>query len=113
MTATLFRLQALESGRHLAWAVVCPEARYCSVLVPTSSVLQRRHAGPHIWKNVELDFRLGLSPGPLAADMPLVTLITDGLKRSVVVQYVTARPFAASVDIGQDLDAWLHAQAAA
>lgn len=109
LTAWLFRLHRLESGQHAAWAVVCPQARYCSLAVPGASVLVRRMLTPADWKAIEAEIALGVNPGPLPADGALGRALTGEVSRSVVCQYVTARGISARpAEVAGVLDAWIR-----
>ena len=68
MTAWLFRLHRLDTGQHAAWAVLCVEARYCSLAVPGASALIRRMLTQADWKAIQDEIALGLNPGPLSAE---------------------------------------------
>ena len=111
MTATLFRLHRLEDGRHAAWALLCPDARYCSLIVPGSGALVRRFADVKAWKDIELDLGLGLEPGPLPADLHIVRLIAGEQAKALITQYVTAfEPQAEPLALTDALDAKLREQ---
>ena len=113
MTATLFRLHRLEDGRHAAWALLCSDARYCSLIVPGSGALVRRFADVKVWKEIELDLSLGLEPGPLPSDRPLVRLLAGEQAKALVVQYVTAFDVQADPhELPSQLDARLREHAA-
>jgi hypothetical protein len=113
MTATLFRLHRLDSGRHLGWALLCPEARYCSLAVAGVTELARRFGAGRVWPEIEHELSLGLNPGPLPAAGPIAQLLAGEAARSVVVQYVTAQPIAVEgVGAAVALDRLLRDQAA-
>ncbi|NQW04332.1 MAG: hypothetical protein HQ485_09920 [Acidobacteria bacterium] len=61
MTAWLLRLHRLDTGRHAAWAVLCAEARYCSLAVPNVSTPVRRLLTGADWKVVAVELSLGLN----------------------------------------------------
>lgn len=89
MTAWLFRLHRLETGQHAAWAVLCVEARYCSLAVPGASALIRRMLAAADWKAVQAEIALGLNPGPLPADGAIGRALSGDASRGVIAQYVT------------------------
>jgi hypothetical protein len=91
--AITFAISDLATGRRLALAVVCPEARYASIAWPGAERLDRRHATPRHWKQIELDLQLGLPSGPLDATSWMVDVLLDAnRRRSLVVQYVSVLP---------------------
>lgn len=113
MTATLFRLHRIDTGRHAGWALLCPDARYCSLIVPGSGALVRRFSDVKAWKEIELDLGLGLEPGPLSTDLTLVRLLAGEQAKALVVQYVTAFDVRGEpLELTAVLDAKLREQAA-
>lgn len=90
--AFTFTLTDLETGRLLGLALVCPEARYASVLAVGSPQFDRRHALPSHWKELEVDLKR-LPAGPLERSSTVVRLLLDVDRRSnVVVQALTGMP---------------------
>ena len=111
MTAWLFRLHRLETGQHAAWAVLCVEARYCSLAVPGASALIRRMLAAADWKAVQAEIALGLNPGPLPADGAIGCSLAGEASRSLILQYVSAVPVnAIPSDVTTALDAILRGQ---
>ena len=111
MTAWLFRLQRLDTGRHAAWAVVCVEARYFSVAVPGASAFIRRMLKPADWKAIQAEIALGLNPGPLPASAALARTLAGGVSRDLIVQYALSVPLdAAPLDVAVVLDTLLRQQ---
>lgn len=96
MTAWLFRLHRLDTGRHAAWAVVCLEARFCSLAVPGASTLTRRFLSLAEWKAIAAEFALGLIAGPLPRDGALGRALAGEASSSLITQYVMAVPVNAS-----------------
>jgi hypothetical protein len=94
VTATIFRLHRLDSGRQLGWALLCPEARYGSLALDEVAELVRRFGVARTWLEVEHELSLGLNPGPLPADGPIAQLLVGDAARAVVVQYVTVQMIA-------------------
>lgn len=87
-----FTLTDFETGELLGLALVCPEARYASVLAVGADRFDRRHALPTQWKEIEVD--LGRLPtSPLDRPSTLVRLLLDVDRRSnVVIQPLTGLP---------------------
>ena len=111
MTAWLFRLHRLDTGQHAAWAVLCVEARYCSLAVPGASTLMRRMLAAADWTAIQAEIMLGLNPGPLPADGALGRALAGDASRTLIAQYVTALPVnARPVDVTSELDAFLRKQ---
>ncbi|MBK9240789.1 MAG: hypothetical protein IPL75_11115 [Acidobacteria bacterium] len=111
MTAWLFRLHRLETGRHMAWAVVCVEARYCSLALPGVPSLVRRLLTARDWKAVVAELGMGLNAGPLPASGPIANALAGEGGVSVIVRYamavqVDAPPF----EVARALDARLLGQ---
>ena len=111
MTAWLLRLHRLDTRRHVAWAVLCVEARYCAVAVPGVSTLVRRLLTASDWKAVSVELSLGLNPGPLPAAGPIAKALAQEAGANVVAQYVTAFEVqAAPFDVTRVLDARLSSE---
>jgi hypothetical protein len=55
MRALAFSLSDLETGRLLAHALVCHEARYATIAHATGP-LEGRHASPQHWQQVLSDY---------------------------------------------------------
>lgn len=87
-----FTLTDFETGDLLGLALVCPEARYASVLAVGADRFDRRHALPTQWKEIEVD--LGRLPrSPLDRSSTVVRLLLDVERRSnVIVQPLTGLP---------------------
>jgi len=90
MTAWLLRLHRLDTGRHAAWAVLCVEARYCSLAVPNVSTPVRRTLTGSDWKAVGAELSLGLNAGPLPVSGPIAKALAGEAGASLISQYVTA-----------------------
>jgi hypothetical protein len=87
-----FTLTDFESGRLLGLALVCPEARYASVLATGADGFDRRHALPTQWKELEADLAR-LPTSPLDRSSTIVRLLLDVDRRSnVTVQPLTGLP---------------------
>jgi hypothetical protein len=52
MTAVVFNLTSLESGRLLAFGLLAPEARYCTVRHVVANTLQRQFVQPRDWREI-------------------------------------------------------------
>ena len=108
MTAWLLGLHRLDTGRHVAWAIVCVEARYCSLAVPGVSTLLRRMLAPSDWKAVASELSLGLPPGPLPASGSIARALAHEAGANVVAQYVTSFDISAGpMEVARALDARL------
>jgi hypothetical protein len=90
--AITFTLADLAPGRLLGLGLVCPEARYASVLPVGADRLDRRHALPSQWKELEVDLAR-LPASPLDRSSRVVQLLLDVDRRSsVIVQPLTGLP---------------------
>jgi hypothetical protein len=111
VTAWLLGLHRLDTGRHVAWAILCVEARYCSLSLPGVSTLVRRFLTVSDWKAIAEELSLGLNPGPLPVSGPIVKALAQDAASSVVVQYVTAfETHAMPLDLEEALDARLSSE---
>jgi hypothetical protein len=87
-----FTLTDFESGQLLGLALVCPEARYASVLATGGTRFDRRHALPSQWKELEADLAR-LPASPLDRSSTIVRLLLDVDRQSnVTVQPLTGLP---------------------
>lgn len=110
MTAILFQLHRLDTGRRTGFGLVCVDARYASVALEGVGHLLRRFATPAIWREVAHEISMGLNPGPLPAEAHLAQLLAGEASRSIVVQWVTATVVdAAPEGVTERLDATLKA----
>ena len=67
MTAKLFALtQTPESGVVVAFALLCPDARYTTVRWAREPRLERRSADPATWRSVIADLNIGWQKGIVA-----------------------------------------------
>jgi hypothetical protein len=62
LEAITLTLTDLETGRALARALVCAEARYASILWPNASRPDRRHMSPVNWRHIEAVSRSDCRP---------------------------------------------------
>jgi len=110
-TATVFVLTSTGTGQAVAFGLVCPEARYCGVLVRGADRVDRRFATPTDWQALEREIREGLPPTPLGRQTACGRLLAGDA--AVTVQWMWAK----LVDVGepgqtaQALDALLLAAA--
>lgn len=112
MQAWLFHLVHLETGRHTAWAVLCPDARYGSLLFRDVGHPVRRFANGAQWLAITQEFAAGIAPGMLPATGPICQLLAAEVSKLVIVQYVTAKPIdVAPGELVATLDAWMREQA--
>ena len=111
MAAWLLRLHRLDTGRHAAWAILCVEARYCSLAVPNVSTPVRRLLSAADWKAVGIELSLGLNSGPLPASGPIAKALAQEAGASVITQYVMGFEVdAAPLDVTRALDTRLLSQ---
>jgi len=111
MTAWLFRQHRLDTGRHLAWAVICVQARYCALCTPATSTVLRRGLTERDWEAIQMELNDGLNSGPLPAAGPIARALTPDLSASVIAQYATALEVHGAVrNVAVELDAWLLGQ---
>jgi len=111
MIAWLLRLHRLDTGRHAAWAVLCVEARYCSLAVPGVSTLVRRLLTAGDWKAVAVELSPGLNSGPLLPSGPIAKAFAQDAGASVIAQYVMGFEVdAAPLEVTHALDARLLSQ---
>jgi hypothetical protein len=106
VTACTFTIRTLETGQLIGQAVLCAEARYCSVLWRGATRPDRRFAGIDVWKAILAQLADKLEPGPLPASSPISQLIS-GRDRAGghVVQYLWQEPVDAEpMDVPQQLD---------
>jgi hypothetical protein len=61
LEAITFTLTDLETGRVLAHALVCVQARYASVWPQNAPRPDRRHVSPADWRHIEADIGTGLT----------------------------------------------------
>jgi hypothetical protein len=87
-----FTLTDFETGALLGLALICPEARYASVLGVGGEQFDRRHALPTQWQELEVDLRR-LPASQLDRSSTVVRLLLDVDRRSnVVVRPLTGLP---------------------
>jgi len=91
MTAVLLSIAQLETGRTVGMALICPEARYASVMWHGAPRIDRRMASPAIWRAVIAELTPGLDAGPLARESAIVRLIADDAS-PFAIQCVWSRP---------------------
>ena len=105
MTATGFTLRALGSGDIVGAALVCPEARYCSVRGLGVGRLDRRFATPRDWRAIETELT-SLPSGSLSGQSTVVLVVSG---RDLDVQYLASEDVeAAPADLVAVLDAKLQ-----
>src|SRR5688500_18550808 len=108
MTAWLLGLHRLDTGRHVAWEVLCAEARYCSLALPGVSKLVRRMLSASEWKVVTWELSMGLNPGPLPASGPIAKALAGEAGANVIAQYLTSFDIETGpMDVARALDSRL------
>jgi hypothetical protein len=108
VTATLFVLTTLDTGRSPGAGLICLDARYASVAWRGVDRVDRRFASPAVWRSVEAELTPGFDAGPLEKTSGIWRLLTGG-RSDVVVQYLCAEPFDATPTVSAQLDARLRA----
>ena len=105
MTATGFTLRAFGSGDIVGAAIVCLEARYCSVRGLGADRLDRRFATPRDWRAIETE--LASLPGGSLSNQSTIVRVLAG--RDLDVQYLATETIeAAPGDLVNVLDAKLQ-----
>jgi hypothetical protein len=93
LRAITFAITDLATGRHLALALICPEARYASVAWRGAERLDRRYGTPEQWKQIEMDLQVGLPSVPLESTSWMVDVLLDpNRRRGLVVQHMSVLP---------------------
>jgi len=113
MTAYVFTISSLETGRTLGAAVVAPQARYASIAWRGAARIERWFLPPASWLAVERAGAEQLEAGPLPHDSPFVQALR--LPNDQVLQYLSVEPVGAAGGLihVEVLDARLRAAAAA
>jgi hypothetical protein len=75
VTATVFTLRTHAAGPIVGAALVCPEARYCSVRLRGAERLDRRFATPRDWRALETEL-VSLPSGVLSSQSVLALVLT-------------------------------------
>jgi hypothetical protein len=83
--ALAFVVTALESDRRLRTAVVCPEARYVSVITADHTSVIRRFLCAADWNDVEYEIARGMSHGPMSRSSAIARVLTDGAAAAMVL----------------------------
>jgi hypothetical protein len=96
VTAIVLSISRLDTGRLAETAVLCVDARYVSIRRVFGFGICRLHPSAADWKAIAEQLRLGLAPGPLAADSPIALAVTGQATKLCVVQYVSAQPIDAT-----------------
>lgn len=113
MNASHFVLTSIETGRVVGHALLCPEARYCSVRWLNAARLERRFADAATWRAVLEDLALQDWPkGYIAARSALgKLLIRDDRRGLVAIQFSAGPNFVGDGPTATSaLDAYLHSQ---
>jgi hypothetical protein len=93
MTGFSFLLSDLETGRVLAHAVLCPDARYAAMMGYGQLRLERQFATSFQWVLIEQQLARRLDTGPLHRASAVVALLVDLDRRaSIVVQHLMSTP---------------------
>jgi hypothetical protein len=93
MTVCTFTIRTIETGQLVGQAVLCAEARYCSVLWQGATRPDRRFATPETWKAVLSELGAQLQPGPLERDSAIALLLAGaGRVSAFSIQYLWQEP---------------------
>jgi len=114
MTALTFTLADLATGRGLAHAIICFEARYASVAWLGETRLDRKFVERADWRMLELALVVGL-PNTSVESTHIVQriLVPADRRSSVLVQWAAKMPLdVAPARVAEILDAWLRDLAA-
>ena len=107
MTAVLFALRRPGTAALVGFALVAPEARYCSMRARGAERLDRRFATPRDWRAIETEL-VSLTSGPVLSQSALARVVAG---RDLDLHYVTSETVeAAPADVAAALDARLRAQ---
>jgi hypothetical protein len=80
-----------RDGRLVAFAVLCPAARYCSTLAERGSSPTSHFVTPEEWKLIEHQIAAGQPRTPLSSDSP-ISAVLDDLLDVWRVQWVARTP---------------------
>jgi len=105
MTATAFNLYKLGTGDIVGVALMCPEARYCSVRGRVGDRLDRRFVTPRDWRAIETELAT-LPSGSLSSQSTIVRVLAG---RDLDVRCLTSKDVEAlPIDFVTVLDAKLQ-----
>lgn len=111
MTAFTFTIRTLETGQLVAHGVICPQARYASVLWRGAARPDRRLAQLERWLAIDRQVADKLEAGPLAHASAIAQLLLGDRGPGYVVQYLVQEPLPetdpASAELLRLLDARL------
>ena len=97
MTAYVFTITSLETGRRLGAAVLCPRARYASVAWRGAPRLARPFVLPGGWLAIEREIGEALPPDPLPTTSPIFQAFE--LQSDHVLQYLSVEPIGEGDDL--------------
>ena len=90
LRALTFVISELESGACLGYAMIVPDARYCSTAWTGAERLERRSINAADWGLLLSALKLGLPSGPLPASHAVVRMLLPSLdRRARIVQYLS------------------------
>ena len=109
MTAHTFLIVDLVTGRRLGGGVVCPEARYASLLRTSADRPDRRFVPVTAWLTIEKELQW-LDNGPVDADSALSrALLGERRTHSLALQRLSQMPIEGEpAETGRKLDALLR-----
>lgn len=88
-----FTLSDVQTGAVIGHGAICVDARYGSVVVPHEASFDRRHALPHLWKELEGELAVGCPSGALDRVSAVVRFLVPIEQRGVVsVRFLTELP---------------------
>ena len=92
MTAHVFTLRLLETGRLAGQAVICARAQYASVWWAGAALPDRRLAGIQQWLAVDRQLAEQLPPGPLDRLSLIGLLLAGDRTTDITIQYLYQDP---------------------
>jgi hypothetical protein len=98
-TGVSFRLTDLETGRTVAHALLCPEARYAGLVNHGATRLDRQFLTPFQWLLIEQQLARRIDTGPLHRSSAIVALLLEADRRAdVIVHHLVNTPLDVSPD---------------
>lgn len=110
-----FVLMWRETWDLVGTAVLCPDARYSSVLWVGQDRIERPFASPEAWKAIAQQIAAGLPNTPLPTSSPIAELVVSDAAAGVIVAFLGANTLTLTdpATVVTTLDAWLRTALAA
>jgi hypothetical protein len=108
VTAWVFSLTFVETRHLLGVALICPDARYASVLWMDERI-EPRHLTSSIWISVEADLDEGFDPGPVSKSRPVARVLSGSRGAVLDVEFIRQRTVqvGTSASVAEALDKML------